>query len=265
MKAHVVLDFDGVVLDSLYEKFFVGFNAYLELQGGSPLLGGAPLEFRDYLQRVAGEPELFQAFRELVPLIGDLGENAAAFRLIESGQRYPDRDAFVVGVEALGRSYLDSCSAAVTRLRNEYAAHPENDVLCPGFSLVVETVSTLVDSVAFSICTTKPLENVRHFSRQLGVAECFDEIRVCPDHRRKVDLLVEMTDDRSLSREQILFVDDFARHLLPAEEAGFSSLFANWGYGGIADRSAVRQAGIPAIEIDEFPGALAAFRDRISA
>ena len=250
--SRLVLDFDGVVLDSLVEKFFVGYNAHLELQGQSPLFGGHPLGFHDYRERLATEPEAYQAFKQFVPLIGDLGENAAVFRLIERGQRVADREEFRRLLSSFGDDYADACSRTVLALRREYSRRPDNDELCPPFPGVVDDIKKLAATADVIVCSTKPLENVVHFSERLGLMSCFSAVLHCGENQRKVDILDAMAREQSVAKYDVIFVDDFARHLLPASEAGFQCYFASWGFGTAADERAACNAGIRRLALDEF-------------
>ena len=146
-----VLDYDGVVLNSLYEKFFVGFNGYLNIVGSTPLFESRSLGFQDYEKRIAVKPEVFGAFRAFVPMIGDLGENAAVFKLIEAGEQIIDRNAFRRRIARFGDDFLQSCTREVLRLREEYGTMDDYDDLCPGFTSVVRTIQVLADKVEFCL------------------------------------------------------------------------------------------------------------------
>lgn len=254
-----VFDYDGVILNSLYEKLVVGFNAHLRLNGGSNLLGGVPLSFHDYRDRLRLEPDIYNAFCACVPMIGDLGENCAAFRLIEAGERFPDRESFNKRISCFGDDYLRNCSKEVLHLRRAYAQQDGYAELCPPFHTVLRDISGLVKQTDFAICTTKPLENVQHFNRTLGIEDLFVDIHVCDDRTSKVDVLEMIAQDHTMNHDQIGFIDDFARHLIPANAAGFCCLYADWGFGEEGDKIAIAQAGIPSVSLDEFAGALAQF------
>ena len=53
--------------------------------------------------------------------------------------------------------------------------------------------------------------------------------------------------------------DSDARHLVPANEAGFSCYYAEWGFGGDGDMKAISNAGIAAVGLDDFAGVIQAF------
>lgn len=254
-----VLDFDGVILNSLYEKLVVGFNAHLRVNGESTLLGGAPLDFHDYQVRLDAEPGIYEAFQAYVPLIGDVGENCAAFRLIEAGERIADRDSFTLRISQFGDNYLRTCSTEVLDLRRKYAEMSAYADLCPAFDTIVRDIVELAGSIDFAVCTTKPLENVQHFSKEFAIDRFITRTHVCQDNIQKVDILQEIARERAVKTDEIGFIDDFARHLVPANAAGFYCLFADWGFGGPADRKEVLRAGIASVSLNEFAGTIREF------
>ena len=258
-KANFVLDYDGVILNSLFEKFVVGFNAHLRIAGTTPLLGGSELHFDDYRGRLEAEPEIFEAFRAYVPLIGDVGENSVVFRLIERGLQVQDRESFRTTIADFGDDYLQACSAEVLELRRRYSEIDANTELCPAFPSVVHDIKQLANDVRFTICTTKPLQNVEHFNEVLGIGRFIGDIHVCEDNRQKVDILDRLAQDFSVENNEVGFIDDFARHLLPAHESGFKCFYAAWGFGGPEDEEAVERAGIPALGLDGFAPAIREF------
>ena len=251
-----VLDYDGVILDSLCEKFVVGFNGYLSVAGGSTCLDGRPLGFADYQARIDEEPHLFEAFRRLVPLIRDLGENAAVFRLIEQGEIPLNRNRYQDRLRKLGPHFLERCSGEVLRLRRVYSEAKDYDSICPGFPMVVDAIKKHSDEIDFCVCTTKPLENVCHFNSRLDLTQHIARIDVCTGTMKKVEILHSLTQELSCTCGQIAFVDDFAHHLLPARDAGFSCYFATWGFGGGDDRESALSADIPAISQTRFAAIL---------
>lgn len=254
-----VLDYDGVILNSLYEKLVVGFNAHLNLNGSSTLLGGAPLGFHDYQIRLDADPGIYEAFRAYMPFIGDVGENCAVFRIIEAGERISDRERFSMRISRFGDAYLEKCSEEVLRLRREYAVLIDYGDLCPAFDTIARDIVELANLVEFAVCTTKPLENVQHFNKELGLGQHIAQIHVCDDDFRKVDILQEIARERSVDPDEIGFIDDFARHLIPAHTAGFYCLYADWGFGGPGDREEVLHARIAPITLNDFAGTIREF------
>ncbi len=258
-KPQFVLDYEGVILNSLYEKFVVGFNAHLRLNRNSTLLKGEPIGIDEYQTRLEAEPDVYEAFRAYVPLIGDLGENSATFKLIEAGERIGDRESFIKRISQFGKDYLRRCSEEVLRLRQIYAESSAYAGLCPPFQTVVQDISELADLVDFTVCTTKPLENVEHCNKKFGLERHIAGVFVCDNDCPKVDILKKFALDRAVDRDQIGFIDDFARHLIPANAAGFYCLYANWGFGGPGDKESVSRAGIKSVTSNEFAMAIREF------
>jgi phosphoglycolate phosphatase-like HAD superfamily hydrolase len=230
MRPVIVLDYDGVLLDSLCEKFVIGFNSYLHVVGQTSLMRGIPLTLDDFAGRIAAEAETFDRFRQLVPLIGEKGENAAAFRLIEAGTTPADRPQFMTALKAFDAGFLSNCSRTVAAMRAAMHEADRQHVLCPFFDCIVDDVRRLADSVDFVVCSNKPLDDIRRYNRDEGLDDILGTVLTCSADDSKASVLLDHAGQHGLRLDGLAFVDDFLRHLVPASAAGIPCFHATWGY-----------------------------------
>jgi phosphoglycolate phosphatase-like HAD superfamily hydrolase len=242
----LVLDYDGVILNSIYEKFVVGFNGYLNVRGSSSLMGGEPIALDDFRATIDANPEIMTAFRAMVPMIVDIGENALAFQFIERSEAPLSREEFKALTACVDPKFYARCHDETLRLRRVYGEDHSDAYLelSPVFQTIAQTLGQHRNTLEFYICTTKPEENVRYFNRRFGLETMVKDIYVCGGDRKKVDCLEEIRRFQKSAASQITFVDDFSRHLIPADNAGFSCYYATWGFGGAKDQHLAESAGI---------------------
>lgn len=228
MKKIVVLDYDGVILDSLNEKFFIGYNAYANITE----LNIGTINFHQFETKFL-KNDSYNAFRDMISFIGIAGENACAIALIKAGIYPKTKEQFLKEISKLNKEFYHQCHEEVLRLRAYYGIHNsrEYNELCPPFQAIVKLIKKYSKKIHFEICTTKPLENVIYFNKQFELQDCFKDIYVVDDGETKVDRLHEIHHLYSIDKKNILFVDDVLINLeLPFNE-GFTCYHATWGFG----------------------------------
>lgn len=248
-----VFDYDGVILNSLYEKFFVGFNAYININKSSNLLNGDNLTFENYNDAISSNKVILDLFQNLVPFIGPSGENALAFELIENNIAPKDYQDFQNEVNRVSKERQEIYHEEVLKLRRDYGANYklQLDKLCPVFSEVVDLIKLNQKGNDFEILTTKNLEAVEHFNQTNGLTCCFNAIHVADKIKTKPEFLLEINHKRNINREDIIFIDDFLRHLLPSSKLGFTCVLASWGFNNTIDKELAIKEGINVSDIND--------------
>ena len=86
----LVLDYDGVLVDTRNEKLFSGFNAYLDLNPDSRLFDNNMLTFENFAQKKEKFKTEVNSFFSMLDFVGIAGENACVFEIIENGFEITD-------------------------------------------------------------------------------------------------------------------------------------------------------------------------------
>ncbi len=250
----LVLDYDGVILNSLNEKFFTGFNTYITLNPNTSLLDQAPITFDNLNQTIVNHQAIFKQFADLISFIGLAGENALAFQLIENQTLPHNLNEFVKLINKETVSNYYEHNELLVNLREDYGKTNQKAYLnlCPGYPDIVDIIQKLEGKILIEVLTTKTYETTVFFNDCLGITSAIKKVNVAGNQNHKVDTLIKMHCKYNIEKSEIIFVDDFLRHLVFPKKEGFTCYYANWGFGAEWEGREAKQAGISTINQYDF-------------
>jgi len=255
-----VFDYDGVILNSMHEKLFCGFNAYYSLNKKSCLFGGRALKFDDYPNQIKKYKETVQAYVNMIPFIGIAGENVCAFEIIEKEENCPiKKNEFSDAIDKIDKSKYRKYNNEINNLRQYYYKYSRKEIqkLCLPFSKVVNVIKSLSEKIHFEICTAKNEEDVIFWNKRFGLSNSFIGINSCdPRKNHKVSILDKIFKKNKIQKKNIFFIDDLISNLYPAAKQGFNCLLADWGYENEIIKKNISQNGIKRISQDELTAKL---------
>jgi phosphoglycolate phosphatase-like HAD superfamily hydrolase len=230
----LVLDFDGVISDSLDEVFLVAMRSYRAVRPASKL-------------RERDEPQLRRAFRKLIPLGNRAEDYGTALAALDEGVDLPDQSAYDAYRAAQDSAWLESYHRAFYEAREAlFQRDPE------GWASMMQPYAPLPDlfrrraqEVRFAIATSKDRRSVEVLLDSYGIAHLFPPERI-------LDKETGRTKDRHLSRlrellglpfAEMTFVDDKVNHLDSVAPLGVRCALAAWGHNGRREHELARRRG----------------------
>jgi phosphoglycolate phosphatase-like HAD superfamily hydrolase len=238
----LVLDCDGVILDSVRESFQVARQAYLDLQPESTLGG------RD-------QAPLRLGFLELMPLGNRAEDFGAAMRALDLGLELESQDAYNHFRGALKPEWLAAYHRHFYQVREALAAKaPEQwHRLMRPYAPLVEVLRARAGEVPYALATAKDRRSVEAIFAFHGLSDLFPPGLIL-DKETGADKAAHLTRLRELLGlrfEELTFVDDKVNHLETVAPLGVRCALAAWGYNGPREHQAARERGYLVCRLDD--------------
>ncbi len=238
-----VLDFDGVICDSIDECLVASFHAYYDLQGKAAPAGG-PAARRD-------------SFARLRVFIRSGEDYVLIQQLIDRGIEVGDQGQFDEQMRMAGRQemarfhelFYSSRSALMARDRDAWLAMNR---------IYPQARATLQASVGrpLYILSTKRPQYIHDILGHAGIAVPAAQV-LYSGEKRKLPFVEGLRVEGAFARA--VFVDDQVDHLLRNPYPRVAVYLASWGY--VASEEPARAAGIPVLLPGDLPGLVAGVLD----
>jgi beta-phosphoglucomutase-like phosphatase (HAD superfamily) len=220
----IFFDYDGVIIDSSFEKFCVSMQALDKLD--------IELFFDHFFLKSLKDSTEYQSFKKLIPYIGDIGENALALKLIRQKDFQivnVDRTKFmaVVSEHKLINNYDSECLLARETFIKNGSLYKK---ICPVFDNVINIIKKYGadNAVDLCICSTKPYVNIEKLNDLYNLKEYFSHIKSVSALETKIAYIDKYV--QSLTYDNVIFIDDFVRHLEQKSDNEIIRIFADWGF-----------------------------------
>ena len=240
MKA-LVLDFDGVIADSLPEAFEVALATYTELRPESSL---------------ASRPRaaLQAGFLELMPLGNRAEDYGVALAALDAGRALPDQAAYDAFSAELDPSWLRDYHQRFYRVRADFVARePErwNRLIQP-YAQFAALLRRRAGEVELAIATAKDRGSVSRLLASWGLSDLFGPGRVLDKETgvSKVAHLEHLQRALGVAFPELTFVEDKLNHLESVAPLGVRCVLAAWGYNGERERRRARALGFAVATLD---------------
>jgi len=238
----LVLDFDGVISDSVRESFTVASESFLRMRPGSPLRDGDPAE-------------LYRRFVELMPLGNRAEDFGTALLAIEEGAALPDQDAYDRFRSRQDESWLARYHVLFYRVRREMAATDPDAwyALMQPYPGIRELLRRRAGSAEYAIATSKDGRSVRQLLAHYGLGDLFPAGRVLDKElgENKAVHLEEIRRRTGLEPAAIAFIDDKVNHLDRVAPLGVRCALAGWGYNGERERQLALERGYIVLTLED--------------
>ncbi len=244
----IVLDFDGVVWDSVDEAFEQAWNAWTLLHGKPTLAyAGARERFREGRWQCRDGHDFYVLFQALVTdVTSEPGHwSADAFRA--------ERVRFEGGAEAA--RFVEAFYASRSRMRDDDTERWL--ALQRPFPGVVEQVSELTSEArAVAVATTKDAPSATLLLEHAGVRGiCVYGREVSLDKRVHLRAIGEHF---GVAMADMVFVEDLLENLRGVSELGVHRVLADWGYNTASERAAALLEGVAVVSLADFADRLRA-------
>lgn len=228
------IDYDGVILNSFNEKLFTGYNAYYILNNNTKLFNSEKLTFDNYQFQINHNVNLVRLFRCLVPFIGIAGENACAFKIIESSKKLPaNKVQFKNAINHFCNDQYYEYNKLVKSLREKYSKNSSEKFLnlCPSHKKIIEIIKTHSDQINWEIISNKPMENILYFNEQFKIDKSISGVHYCDANiDDKSEMILKIAKEKEINNQQIFFIDDLYINLKSLHYKGAKCMLADWGF-----------------------------------
>jgi phosphoglycolate phosphatase-like HAD superfamily hydrolase len=253
----LALDFDGVIVDSILDSLFVGYNAYLNLYGSKAkkYFGGELFTFENWRKIRKDYQEEIKYYRTLRPYIRGATDYGLIQKLMEEKkviESQEDFDNYRRTAEFDFEAYEIEFYRERERLQNiDYRAWFN---LEPPYSKVIEGIKKLLEEGAKIIIATsnrrKAIMNSftpKYFGFSIAPKDILDK-RFGEDKSEQMRYIVN---SYQIKFKDIYFVDDQVRHLIKTKPLGIKVFLAGWSYATEAQKEEACKQDIPIIEKEE--------------
>ncbi|HHS13055.1 MAG TPA: HAD family hydrolase [bacterium] len=251
----LLLDFDGVISDSLHESFLTALNTYVECVPDHSLPLSKPLCWKNLHAFEKKESFLLSRFREMMPLANFAHDYLAVLMSIDQRRTIRNQQEFNAFKKQLKKRDSDDYAENFYRNRRRLReCHSESwsDLMKP-FPGMVKSLKRLSRLGQLAIGSSKDRFSIRTLLDQYGLSECFPENRLLDKdfaETKKEHVLHFL--DQGISRQKFHFIDDKISHLMGVKPLGVNLVLAGWGYNTPREHRLAEKAGIGRLSLDEF-------------
>ncbi len=253
----LALDFDGVIVDSVFDSLFVGHNAYLRLYGPGKkkYFGGELFTFENWEEIKKQHQEEIKYYRTLRPYIRGATDYGLIQKLIEENKFVKNQEEFDnyrKTVKFDFKAYEKKFYKERERLQNiNYRAWFN---LEPPYSKVIEGIKKLLEECTKIVIATSNRRKAiaksftpEYFGFTIKPEDILDK-RFGEDKSEQMKQIIKLY---NIKFEDIYFVDDQVSHLIQTRALGVKVILAGWSYATKAQKEEARKQNISIIEKEE--------------
>jgi len=253
----LALDFDGVIVDSILDSLFVGYNAFLRVYGSGKrrFFGGNLFTFEnwDIIKRKYQKEIAY--YRTLRPYIRGATDYGIIQKLIDDNISIKNQEEFDQYRSTINfdfKKYEKEFYRERERLqkisyRSWYNLEPPYPKVLAGIK------SFLEEGIKIIIATSNRRKAIarsftpEYFGFTLDPQDILDK-RYGDDKSKQMKKITKIYGVRF---EDIGFVDDQVGHLIKAKTLGVKVFLAAWSYATEAQKEEARRQNIPVMEKEE--------------
>ncbi len=237
-----VFDFDGVLFDTARECLQVAFGAIRSLP--------ARWTFADAWRELAAPPaDLTATFAKHRYLVGPPWQYAVLLKCIADGNVPTETAAFLELASSL-RGELESFTEAYFASRGELAKDEARWLaLATPYEPSLRKFRELHAAGSAVILSTRDDRSITKICGNHGIALTPEHLLPRAGPREKWEILLDAAAARELAPGDVVFLDDYVHHALPAHRRGIRAHLATWGYLGPRDASDALTAGLPCLQL----------------
>ena len=243
----LVMDFDGVIVDSMNEGLFNGFNAYIYFHPHTRLFGRGRFTFDNFNKIIKKYNNQYKKFRKLRCYLRTALDYYYFFLAIEQIAKIKNVLDFDKFSEKSGMGY-ERYTKIFYLNRLEYMKHFDKWInLTPLFSFMKDYLkSSNLDNVFISTSNRKStVSNIlRYYKIKFPEKNIFDN----QTSLDKMDHIKIIKKRKNIEFHDIYFIDDQVRILIELKKLGVKCHLAGWGYNNEEQRKEAVRNGIDLID-----------------
>jgi phosphoglycolate phosphatase-like HAD superfamily hydrolase len=241
----LVMDFDGVISDSVPESFEIALGAYLDLRPGSRFsgIGGRDRE------------RLYEGFVDRMPLGNRAEDYGTILTALESRTPTEDQRAYDLFRAGQDPAWLEDYQQ---RFYEERAAKAESDPdgwlsMMRPYPRFVDILRRRATDAIYAVATAKDGTSVRILLRRYGLAELIPDSLVMDKETgvAKSAHLTRLQERLEVPWGAMTFIDDKVTHLDSVAPLGVRCALAAWGYNGPREHRLAAERGYLVCALDQ--------------
>lgn len=253
----LVLDFDGVICNSIHESFMTALNTYIQSVPNHHLPLKKPLEPQTLTAFENTHPDLFRLFSQFLPM-GNRAEDYFVILLLidrEEAEKAVHQAGFDSYRASIPPETLEAFHSRFYQTRNRIRqAYPRkwSEMLQP-FPGVVNAIPTLSRRFVLAIATAKDRTSVDFLLRTHGLSKHFRPENILDKDfaKSKRAHLVRFHEEYNVPFQNIYFIDDKILHLVSVRDLGVRTYLALWGFNTEREHRVARKEGIPLLRLED--------------
>jgi len=250
----LAMDFDGVLVDSAMEGFFISHNTYFKMFGEKKgeLCGGRFITFDnwDYIKvKCKNKIDYFMTLRPFVRIAEDYGLICDLMRESKKIKKQEEFDVYRNKNIAKYREYSNEIYKERDRIKNI-----DFNKWLNLYSVYTDMIKGIKDLI-----TNKNRLFITTLNRKETVLSCLNNASVDYKFQEEYILDVSFGEEKSKQMryivdnfpvrfEDIYFIDDLVNNLIEAKALGVNVILAGWGYSTSEQKRIALKSGIPIIE-----------------
>jgi phosphoglycolate phosphatase-like HAD superfamily hydrolase len=253
----LALDFDGVIVDSVFDSLFVGHNTYLKLYGREVKenFGGELFTFENWEKIKRNYQKEIKYYRTLRPYIRGATDYGLIQKLMEDKkviESQEEFDNYRNSVDFDFEDYEKEFYKERERLQNiNYRAWFNLEP--PYHKIILGMKKLLEEEIKIVIATSNRRKAImksftpEYFGFTIDPKDILDK-RFGEDKSEQMRHIVKFY---KVNFEDIYFVDDQVSHLIQTRPLGIKAILAGWSYATEAQKEEARKQDILVIEREE--------------
>lgn len=248
----IALDFDGVLWDSVDEACYTGYRAYKILEGD------IKAEYKLLKEQFRKGRFFVKAANDCFIIFYLLKQNPGIDFLNFPGDKfYSLRDKLREKTELFTEIfYKERYMLQNEDFNNWLSMQKAYDEVNKEFPLIKES---FLDTI---ICSTKDEETIIKVLKHTGLS-C--KVYGRGNSLKKSDILINISEEKNVSPERIILVDDILENLIEVKKAGINAMMAEWGYNNKKEQKKAQKYHIPILKKKNILKQLSSFCEDINS
>lgn len=259
-KPALILDFDGVIGDSIHECLMNALNTYVEMKPNHafPLSKGL-LNREQLFAFEENNPDLFRHFREIMALGNRAEDYAVMMAILDKWdvQAMSDQERFNAFKASMDAHFLETYHQRFYEKRHAaQAGTPQEWVaLVPPFDGLADALARIRAHWRLGVATAKDMPSVMLMLRHYGLLPLFESQAILDKSfaKSKFFHLKELAHRFQLPHQHMVFIDDKVTHHDAVSPLGVNCVLAAWGFNGEREKAQARQRGYRVLELVDLP------------
>lgn len=239
----LVLDFDGVIVDSMNEGLFTSFNTYIGLNSKTRLFDGKPFAFGNFnraIKKYKSQYLKFKKYRAHLKTALDYYFILAAIDRNAKIRNSEDFDEFKKIVSVDNNRFIDQFYKNRLEYMNNFNEWIKLTPIYPHARAILKRLDKGDIFISTSNRKTTVERTLKYYKIDFDSKNILDN-EVSIDKKVHVKIVKET---KTINYQDILVVDDQVQNLITVNDLGVKCFLAVWGYNNKEQRREARMFGV---------------------